>query len=321
MVGLSQPGDISDNGSLKKHLSDSQTIDLLARALSPYSTPTAQTKSSFETKTSAINIPPSFNGRYDIKELKDDSLWLSDRMKIDEIAALRIVVLEWQKRPANRMLLDSPYDEKIQFGPSIRENGLKTSISSPRHAAPRNQVGLEKSNNCSFDSSHARRQRLVHIYLSERRYILKTSEHIAFSALFEASLNASYNSGERVIRQALSMSGWIEEIGNEILAFWNLNGVTHENGKNIIQNCVDALQSRIENLEMAKGWLQDEDIGESIELAWGENQVLEMIHIMQIMLTLLNSSKQITRTDALLTWFRFIGKYCFFETFVLVGLK
>lgn len=319
-VGLSQLGDIPDNGSLKKHLRDPETIKLLARPLSPYSTPTAHTKSSFETKTSAINISPLAQGRYDIKELQEDSLWLSKETKIDEIAALRIVVLEWQTRPINRLLLGSPSDVVPQLGRTTGDSSLRTSLSISRSSISDKQSVL-MGDNQSFDSSQARQLRLLHIYFSERLYILKVSEYVVFGALYENSLRTISESNGGSKAKSPDKLGWAEELGDEIFSAWNMNGVVQESGENFLVTAVDALQSRIKNLENGPDWFHGDDLREVVELAWGVNQSLEMIHIMRLMLTSLNFSTQLTRADAFLAWFRLMGKFDFFQPFNPVSVK
>lgn len=319
-VGLSQLGDIPDNGSLKRHLQDPETIKQLASPLSPFSTPNSHTKSSFETKTSAINISPLSQGRYDIKELQEDSLWLSKEAKIDEIAALRIVVLEWQTRPLNRLLQCSSYDEITKLGRTIGSSSLQTSFSISRSSISNEQAALVGDKQL-FDSSQSRRLRLLYIYLSERLYILKVSEWVVFGALYEASLHKISESSERLESDLPDRLGWAEELGNDILSAWNLNGVARENGKNFIVNAVDALQSRVENLEKGQEWLHDDELKEDVELVWGRNQLLEIIQIMQLILTLLNASTKLTRADTFLAWFKFMGKHDFFQTFKPVSVK
>lgn len=326
-AGLSQR-DIPDNGSLKKHVTDHQTLDLLTRPFSPYSTPTSHTKSSFETKTSAINVPPSARGRYDIKQIRDDTLWLCEETKLNEIDALRIAVLEWQTRPAQRLLLESPHEgANLQSSVGISElaGSLRSSVLSQPSASEQDALN-------NFDSSEARRQRLLLIYLSERRYILKTSEYVVFAALSslrEESTPSSNAKGKAPDKPWLQTepgssprsegkAGWVEEIGIKVSTHWNLDGHVNESNKNFIICAVDALESRIENLQNDSGWFHEEDSLENIETAWVRNQILEMIHIMEIILTLLDSSTKLTRTDALVAWFRFVNKYRFFQGFNLV---
>ena len=315
-VGLSQLGDTPNNGPLKKHLTDHQTIDILARPFSPYSTPTPQTKLSFETKTSAINIPPSGHGQYDIRQIQEDTLWLSKKTNISELEALRIAVLEWQTWPAQRLLQGSPYDEVFNLRSTVGVDGLAASL---QGSVQSRLVAQEQDESSNFDSSQARRLRILKTYLSERRYIIKTSEYVVFGAIFEASLHLESSFKSSLRGKLPKRTGWVEEIGNSILTTWNLNGVVQDSGKNFSVAAVDALDARVDNLINGSGWLQEDDFPEAIEAAWGENQIVEMIHIMQTILALLSAPIKLTRIDVLLAWFRFASKYGFFETFEIVS--
>lgn len=313
-IGLSQLGDIPENGALKRHLTDYQTVDLLSRPFFPFSSPTSQTKSSFETKTSAINVSPSAQERYDIKEIQEDTLWLSKEAKISEIDALRIAVLEWQTRPTQRLLRDSSYDESHDLRSTVEIGGISASLRGSVFFRP---LLLKQDTVNAFDSPEERRQRLSYIYLSERRYILKASEHVVSSALFDTSPTAESDSPTSEGTK-LRRPGWVGEIGAQLLTAWNLQGVVQGSGGNFIIDAVNAIQSRIDTLAGVSGWFQEQEGQEQFEIAWGRNQILEIIHIMQVTLTLLDSSTQLTRTDALLAWFRFVSKHGFFEDFELV---
>ena len=286
-------------------------MDLLTRPFTPFSIATSQTKSSFETKPSAFNIPPSVHGRYDIKEIQEDTLWLSKEAKISEIEALRIAVLEWQTRPAQRLLQDSPSDESRDLRSTV---GISGSAASLRGSILSRPPGLMQDKANAFDSPEERRQRLSNIYLSERRYILKTSEYLIFNAWYEEQSDPAAAPGMEPRKL-----GWVREIGNRIILAWNVYGLVQESANNFVFESVNAIESRIDNLARGSGWSQEQEPQEHIEVAWGRNQILEMIHIMQTMLTLLNSSNMLTSTDALLAWFRFVNKYGFFENFQLVS--
>lgn len=252
--------------------------------------------------------------------MQEDSLWLSKETQIDEIAALRIAILEWQTRPADRLLYGSPDDD----GPSL-SSGTSSTLFQPSLSIPRSSI-LGKQlpfggDNRSLDSSQARRRKLLYIYFSERLYILKVSEHVVFCTLPETSSSARPQPDERLEGKVPDRSGWVEELGNKILDAWNLNAVAKEKSRSFIVTAVDALQSRIENLERGCEWLHDENLKGEFEVAWGRNQVLELIHIMRLILSLLNASTKLSQADIFLAWFRFMGKHAFFESFNPVSLE
>ena len=227
-------------------------------------------------------------------------------------------MLEWQTRPAERLLLDSPHDDAADHRKTLSVNGLAASFQ--RSIQTRSASSDQDASN-TFDSAEARRDRLLSIYLSERRYILKTSEHLLSAALFEAaqpgklaepSLGSKSKGKSPNIPERSERYDWIESVGNDICAIWNMDGLMGESGENFVVTAVNALQFRVDSTESGSGWFEQEP-RDAIEAAWARNQSLEMIHIMQAMLTLLNSSTNVTRCDSLVAWFRFVAKYSFLQ--------
>lgn len=291
---------------LRKHLTNPYAFQILSTPFASFEPPSPQTKSSFETRTSAINISPSPHGRYDIKQIREDTLWLSKETNIDEVAALRIAVLEWQSRPALTLLQGDVSENTVSFrsagGLNLRllegSQSLNQSISATQ------VVG----NTDSSKDSKARRIILLKTYLSERRYIIKVSEHVIFAALVAGGKG-----------KAPESSSPLENLGNGILSIWNIQEQSQNSKKNFFVGSVEALRSRLHGLEKGSGWFED-DFQEDLELAWARNQLLEVLHILQIMLILLESMADLMRSDGFLTWFRFMGSVGFFETFEPVSL-
>jgi len=296
----------SENSALKSgiepHIADPQALHCLINPFSPFVAPTPQTKASFETKTSAINLAPSPHGRYEIQQIKDDSLWLSKETNIDEVAALRITVLEWQSRPAFKLLREDLGDTAQVAGNASSQVAFAASQSSL--LARSSFVGRNATP--TFDTIDARRERLLEVYLSERRFIVKTCEHIVFAALCDpTSLDVKGKSTDQ--------SGWIVKLGHDVLLAWNIHGNVRDTKKNFFIGAIEAIDLRLQSLEYSSGWLKDEGSRDGLEMAFARNQVLEMIHTMQIMLMLLESSTRVSRSDACLKWFRLMATFGFLE--------
>ena len=164
-----------------------------------------------------------------------------------------------------------------------------------------------------FDDAGPRRRRLLETYLSERRYILKTTEYITFVA----SCKAQVRSPNIVAIQGLS---WLEEIGAAIISTWRGDGSAKSKSKNFVAE-VEALRSRTESLKTGSGWSSDESQLEEIELAWARNQILEMIHIMQILLIRLDLTLTgLITPDSILPWYRLMKDCAFYDNLQLVSL-
>lgn len=300
---LSQLKEALNDSFLQKYLTSSHTLHILSTPFAPFDRPTPQSKSSFETKTSAINVSASPQERYDIKQIQEDTLWLSKETQIDEETALRISILEWQSRPISKLLLGDPAENTARLNSGLGGNGLRLSRSSKL-------VGSSLSNGKSTFSNdtEARRTRLLRLYLSERRYLIKTSQHVVFAALCQGTSAGGKD-------KTLEGITWIEDLGNAILSIWNIQDLSKNTNQNFFVGAVGALQIRIDSLEKGSGWFKGEEFREELELAWAESQLLETTNILQLMLILLESTTDLARSDAFLAWFRFMGTFGFFETF------
>ncbi|KAL9004040.1 MAG: hypothetical protein Q9188_003128 [Gyalolechia gomerana] len=309
-LGLQQLEQTSTGESLEKHLTDSQTLELLKHSFSPYPPPNAQTRSTFETKTSAINVVPSAQGRYDIKQIQEDSLWLSAEARIDEVTALRIVILEWQTRPAAQLqestsVADIPALGRSFGGTRFRPAVPSTSSILGSKLLPTGTGGTELS-----QSADARRGRLLEIYLAESRFRLETCKYLVFTALCETG-----DSNDAANRASCSVPAWVEAVGHEILTSWDLLGVSKLLGQNIFISGIDAIRACIKGLESGCGWFRDKDAQEPFQAAWCEGQILEILAIMEIMLVSSGALTQLSRSDVVLAWFRLMSDYGFFEMF------
>jgi len=311
-IGISQLPAGADNVTLKRHLSDNRTIEILTHFLSPFPPPTPQSKAAFETQTSAIHITPNSSGRYKLSEIKEDTSWLSKEVGIDEISALRVVIIEWQTRPAVWLLRGFVDDDGSATRLGVESNGLQSSLLGSKYGANGSEVVA------SFDSCHERRMRLLDVYLSERQFLTKTAEFITFNALSkpaeaEAILDDDRND------ETKDKTLWLGKVGAGLLKSWNPRGIGSNSGNNWLVDATAALGARVENLGRGSGWLQDEDTAVDVEVAWCRVHLIETIHIMQTMMSIVMSSVELTRADVLRSWFKFVSDYGFFEQFELVS--
>lgn len=101
-------------------------------------------------------------------ELKTDALDFSKVLGINEVDALRVVILEHQSRPSKALLAAQPgAGGDSDFGPSGFEASFLESIFQPTDMDDQKQ----KDDRKFFDR--------VEVYLSERRYVLKVAAALA----------------------------------------------------------------------------------------------------------------------------------------------
>lgn len=300
-----------ENQSIKRFLSDPQTLALLLQPIAPFSSPSNQSKSSFDTKTSPINVAQKEHARYNIDEIKGDTLWLSKTVQIDELAALRIVVLEWQTRSAAQLSQSSSLKSVPDPGhtlnrPITGHGSILARSQSQGQGAPKVSTEL------------VRKSRLLDLFLQERRYLLKCAEFILSFALRKAAEREA-GGAEPV---ATSETQWLADIGLDLLCQWTqestLSSKIPHQGKSFLAEAATAIQAKITKLGEGSGWTVPETIQTDVEILWGTNQAIEMVHMMQIMQDLLQSITTVPNADTLIPWFRLMSEVAFFEGFQLV---
>lgn len=236
-------------------------------------------------------------------------MWLSQKAGIDEIAALRITVLEWQTRPATRLLAKFSEEETTSLQSAADVDNFRVSLAGPNFTEILRQRTEDASSD--FVSEENRRLRLRHLYLEERCHVLKTSRK-----LLTLSLHSS----------ASEKPGLPQAHGNEaVLSLCDLGAKIFKDKSNgdghrqFLQECISATRSRIAELEGTGDWLGGAESSEEVETAWRTTMVEEMVHILQALFVQLQASSHIPDADLLLSWLQLMSEYRFLETIQVVS--
>ena len=158
---------------IETFFADSSTKDLLANSLPTFPARSSTSRSAFDSRTAAINATPSATHQYSIDEIKQNALWLSSEVDLDELEALRLTVLEWQQQPQAR---------------------LKAGFSDAELASLRDALGVEycesvgllpgtplSRSDTVFDTADGLKARLVELYFSESARLLAVSKELVQS--------------------------------------------------------------------------------------------------------------------------------------------
>ena len=241
--------------------------------------------------------------RYDINEIKEDALWLSNTADVDEIAALRVAVLQWQTKPAEDLRVVPPAESTM--------NALQSVLAGARASTSTNPSWSDKNGAAPLNDKQFRRSELLKVLLSEDRFLLKTSEYILAGILCDTK----DESARTDVQNQKSHRDWLRMVGETLLSAWKIDkpGKDKRREKGFLPTAVDALRARTERLGKPCPWLGDEDISEEIGSMWGQNQVVEMIHLLQIVVTLLQAPRALVEAENVILWFRFMNEVSFFE--------
>ncbi|KAL2068957.1 hypothetical protein VTL71DRAFT_15295 [Oculimacula yallundae] len=287
---------------VESFLADAQVIGLLGNPYNAYPPPSAQTKNAFDTKTSAINVTPSSNAQYDIKEIKEDALWLSKTANINEIAALRIIVEECQSRAAAQLL--GPFSEEELA--SIRNAAGNNRYSSSIPIGLMSQGADPQHTKRGFGTQESRHKRILRTYLCERKHLLKCSERL-FHHLFVTFEGGNDTTTER---------SWLGRMGARFLERLSLAGFSVDDG--FLLRCIDGIATNMKNLVNGSGWFSEDRGKEDLERDWMKSQITEAIHSMELMWQFrVYYSFDFPSSELVLAWFRLQKDCGFFNNFEL----
>jgi nuclear pore complex protein Nup188 len=248
----------------------------------------------------------------EVADVKTDAKWLSEQANIDEVSALRLAVLERQSRAANQ-LLGGFADEEASSLQSIAGSsvfGSSVAVSN-FHALPATEGGGD--NYDAFHSKEAARSRLLKLYLSERRWILKVCVYLARAALPKPEESDLRSKSKEKIDES-----WLVRIGKTILNSGIIGSEYGKSGKPFFIECIESLERHVDALQNGSGWYKQDGGRTDLEVFWSESQILEMIHLMQLMFLVLDAQTEMVTSTIAATWFRFMSKYSFFEKFTPV---
>lgn len=303
LEGLADHGD-----NISAFLSHPESIALLSQSLIPFSSPSAKSKSEFESKTAAIHVQTNSKSSFDLQEIKADAQWLSEKAQIDEITALRITILEWQSRPTARLVSTFSTEEAASLQSAIGSDNLRVSVAGPSLASVLRQPAGEEGFP-SFSTESQRRLRLRNVFLSERCHILKTFRKLLAFSLHDLSSESARSRGNESDRR-LALCKLGVAIFQEKSAG---DGLTR-----LLDNCIAGIRKRLQDLEGDGGWLGASESNQEIEDVWRTTMVEEIVHILQVMFHQLRASSEIPTADLVVSWLDLMLDFSFLETLQVV---
>ncbi len=262
----------------------------------------------FVKKTSAVQVTPTPNEKYDINVLKDDALWLSKNARINEVAALRVIVIEFQSRPRSQLL--GPIS--TQDVANIREAAGVTSAHAANILPGLNLSGARDAADiqAEFEKPESRRHRIFQTYLAERRFYSASADYIFTLMLQERLPTSSPTDASRTIRSSFLHAFRLGPKQPQIspadtqtktyhtLAWQNLN---------LLPDLVQLAQSGLGGVMEDKSVLSDE-----LQDGWLKTLLTEMLHRMAIAFQLLDlSSDTFVSPPLALLWFSLVAKFVF----------
>ncbi|EEY20570.1 conserved hypothetical protein [Verticillium alfalfae VaMs.102] len=293
---LAEPtGERRSTETLSKFLKDEHVRSLLQDPATAFSPSNDATKKQFETTTTAINVTPTPNGKYDIGTIKGDAAWFSKAGNVNLVAALRIVVLEFQARPAAHLAGPLSTQDAVNLQEAAGVSNSQSSSLVPISGATMDADAIW----AAFDKEEAKRLRIFQTYLSERRFL---------------AMAADLTHGETLRHQPKAITGTEEaiEATYPVLPAEDLTKLA----ENLISTNLKWIARTVESL--GNGFERETDdksiLIDEIEVEWQRTLLTEIAHALATIFQALDSHGDLfAAPSSVLEWFTLMESCVFFE--------
>ncbi|KAI0145645.1 nucleoporin subcomplex protein binding to Pom34-domain-containing protein [Hypoxylon sp. NC0597] len=264
----------------------------------------------FVKKTAAIHVTPTSNDKYDINVIKEDALWLSKNARINEIAALRVVVIEFQSRPQNQLLGPISNQDVANLREAAGVANAQTTNILPGFKIGGTIDAAEIQAN--FEKADSRKRRIFQTYLDECCYYAATNDYI-FTLMLQESLPTSPTTeASREIRKS-----YLEAYGMSPKQPQKSPGDTPTKTfhalvtqyLNLIPDSISRSQAPIGNIS------KDEDLQtEELNVRWVQTWLTEALHRMIVVFQLLDLSSEVfVSAQVAQQWFSLVSAFSFLD--------
>ncbi|EEQ28840.1 conserved hypothetical protein [Microsporum canis CBS 113480] len=299
--------------NISDFLSSPTGLSILSNPYAPFPKPSSASKTAFETKTAAIHVTSSKNTSASSDEIKSDALWLSKGADIDEVSALRIVVLAWQRRRENELLSHFSEEELTSLHDSVGIGRSPHGSYGNEAASILKYAGSQTGTSDTLISKEARQRILFDIWLSERRHILKLAHFLIATSIKDTrqdQLPSLPKPSAGSDDDSLVEAG---QLGSAILK--GECGMLKVNKTEIsIPGCIEAFRLRVKGLEAGSWWSKSVGSDMLMESSWQSSSLEELVQILNLLFLQIRSSDTIPSSEVLLSWLRLMGEYEFLET-------
>ncbi|POS87258.1 hypothetical protein EPUL_002156, partial [Erysiphe pulchra] len=291
----------SEYNTVRSFLGDKDVLNILFRPYSAFPFPSTETKELFEKKSALTEVVSSHPSHKDIKEIKEDTLWLSKEANLDEISALRIVLLECHARNSNRLLGPFSDEEVANLQEATGKNKFSNSVS--QSFIPH---GLQPATiREHFEKVESRKQRILKTYLSERRSIWVCAEKL-LQIFFKDKTNKEMQYNNKQYTTPL----WLKERAKDFGAL-----LQSANKNTIILSYISATRDHLQKLGSESGFFKQDGGCEEIEMDWVKTQVTEATLSLKILYHLVLHEVKIPSSQVVLEWYQLLQSFDFFDKF------
>ncbi|KAI1504222.1 nucleoporin subcomplex protein binding to Pom34-domain-containing protein [Biscogniauxia marginata] len=270
----------------------------------------SQHHTNFVKKTAAIQVTPTPNHKYDINVIKEDTLWLSRNVHINEVAALRVVAIEYQSRPRNQLLGPISNQDVANLREAAGAANAQTSnilpglnISATLDAA---EIQAE------FEKPDSRKRRIFQTYLTERRSYAATSDYIFTLMLQERLPMSPVTDASRLIRKSFLEAYGMSPKQAQKSATDTPTKTFHALVSQFLALIPDCIQRSRASFEPVTG--EKDLITAQLQEQWIQTSLTEILHRMTVVFQLLDLSSDVfVSEDLAKQWFTLVDALGFLD--------
>lgn len=268
-------------------LLDPASVKILSSELDPIAPSSTAAKKEVERRIASLQDSNIQTKTYDIEEFKEDVVWLSHHGKVDELTALRVVLLEWQNRASFRLLKDSGNEPVGTFNATQR----------PTLAA---EGGAETPD--VFLSETRKHMRLLHLLLAEKEAILAVSVQVSAVAT-----HAGVPSLHRTVPWFSSLHQAVTETSAR-----TKKTMPDASVQEYIPRCVNAIQACLIKFENGSGWTLGDADTTALEEAFRTSQLVNVANLLRLLFVHTLASSTPDTPASVQGWFSHVDEYGFF---------
>lgn len=281
---------------------DPATVDILAQGLDQDAPNAPAIGKDLDSRLGLLQGASDRGKSFDTKQFKDDAVWLSQQTKVDELSALRLVVLEWQDRAATRLLQDYSEEERLSLQQALNVGAL---------GASRGQPLQDADATTDFLSEARRRERLLLLYLADKEALLAVNVYLA-------SMRCSAMTEPSVARHSpwlISLVGSVQQTRTA-----KEKRLPVQARKDYIPGCINAMQTCLINFENGSGWSVPDEAAPRVDKVFREGQITNLAHLLRLLFLHMATTQDPDTPSSVQGWFSFIDEYGFFMQLPAVRL-
>ncbi|KAK0637272.1 nucleoporin subcomplex protein binding to Pom34-domain-containing protein [Bombardia bombarda] len=293
------------SAAVSAFLKDPYVHQLLKEPSKAFEPPNAQSKTNFDTKTAAINVTPDPNDPFNITQLKSDAQWLSKNVNIGEVAALRIVVVEYQSRAQSHLTgpLSTQDIVNIQEAAGVSDAQTSTILALLNVSS----VNDAETTYADFEKEEARRQRILANYLSERRSFMSALDSLV-AFLLHSNATSRGPEADSLRRNIVKAAFGFDELDPD-RSPPNLG-----NFEAVVPRYFSLLDDCIERSRVGPEKVDKNLVTEQLGLDWVRTALTEAIHAMALSFQLLDlAGPTFAPHEIVSQWFQFVRQYEFLD--------